>query len=506
VVLSIEHLSKRFPGTQALDDVSFSVEAGEIHGLLGGNGSGKSTLIKILAGVYRGDPGGTLRFAGRELAADAVSLEVARACGLRFVHQNASVFPAMTVAENVAIGAAFPTRMGAVRWGALRRRTRALLERFEISADPDDLMSDLRPADQTMVAIARACQDEEDGLLSVLVLDEPTASLPEHEAGLLMEALRRYVAKGETILYVSHRIEEVLALTDRVTVLRDGRRVITRPTAGLSERQLVEHIVGRPVEDVFSPPDAGRDSEAADTVLEVRGLRGGPLKDVSFAVSRGEVLGVAGLLGSGRTELLQMLFGVFAPDAGTIRLGGEERAIGSPGAAMAAGVAFVPENREEDAAFMDMSVRENLSAAQVGRYWRRGRLDHALERREAEASIRDFGIRTAGDRELISSLSGGNQQKVILARWLRRDPRLLLLDEPTQGVDVGARSDAYALIRAAVERGMAAVLVCSDLEELALASDRVIVLRDGRVTATVTGGDLTRDRLTELAYMTEEAQ
>jgi len=505
--LTVEHLSKTFGATRALNGVGFAVEPGRIHGLLGGNGSGKSTLIKILAGVYRGDPGGTLTLAGRTVASDETTPELARACGLRFVHQDPGVFPLLTVAENMAIGSAdgFPTTaLGGIGWRRLRERTRALLERFEIDARPDDVLGELRPADHTMIAIARALQgdgrDGGDEDVSLLVLDEPTASLPEHEVELLLAALRRYAQAGFAILYVSHRLDEVLSVVDDVTVLRNGRHVITRDADGLTQDELIEHIVGRPLERVFAETS---EQHVADPVLEVAHLRGGPLRDVGFRVRRGEILGVAGLLGSGRTELLRTIFGAYAAD-GEMTLDGRRFRPRSPEDAMRSGVAYVPEHRLLDAAFPDLSVRENLSAAQLGRYWSRRGFQHARERRDARRSIDDFSILTDGDRALFSSLSGGNQQKVVLARWLRRNPRLLLLDEPTQGVDVGARADVYAAVRAAVQDGMAAILVASDLEELAHVSDRVLVLREGRIVAECSGGGLEAHRLTELMLAEEK--
>ena len=325
--LTIESLSKAFPGTQALSDVSFSVGHGKVHGLLGGNGSGKSTLVKILAGVYQGEPGGRITLVGKAVAADAITPTLARDCGLRFVHQNPSVFETMTVAENMAIGNGFPTVFGRVRWRQLRERTRVLLRRYDIDAHPDDVIGDLRHAERTMVAIARALQDEDESRVSVLVLDEPTASLPEHEVNILLDAVRHYAAEGQTIVYVSHRIEEVLEITDSVTVLRDGRHVTTRSTADLTAKQLTEHIVGRPIDEVF--PEKV-DQPAHEIVLEVKGMRAGPLRDVSFAVKRGEIVGIAGLLGSGRTELLRAIFGSYPLDAGEIALDGKAVKIGSP--------------------------------------------------------------------------------------------------------------------------------------------------------------------------------
>jgi ribose transport system ATP-binding protein len=514
VALAVQSVSKTFPGTRALIDVSFVVNAGEVHGLLGGNGSGKSTLIKILAGVYQADSGGTFAIGSDTAPADSMTPSLARQYGLRFVHQNGSTFGDMTIAENMALGGVFPTRRGAVNWRELRRVTRVLLDRFEIDARPDDILGELRPADQTMVAIARALQDAEatdrsverettdgEAPLSVLVLDEPTASLPAQEVSILLDAIRRCAARGQTILYVSHRLDEALSITDRVTVLRDGRWVDTRVTQELTERDLVHMIVGRPLDDVFAVAEA---PETSETILRVEGLAGGPVKSASFAVRRGEIVGIAGLLGSGRTEMLQMMFGERKREEGSVWLGGDEIAQGSPAEAMALGIAYVPEDRDRDAVFPGLTVRENLSAADLWRYVSHGRIIHSREREAAVQSIARFAIRTPSDEQVISLLSGGNQQKVILGRWLRREPRLLLLDEPTQGVDVGARADFYRSVREAVDSGLGVVLVSSDLEELALVADRVVVVRDGRTVTEVFGNELTRDRLTELAYMTQE--
>jgi ribose transport system ATP-binding protein len=502
VALRVSHLSKTFPGTLALNNVTVEVHRGEIHALLGGNGSGKSTLIKVLAGVYGGDPGGRIEVGSTVSAADSWSPAAARAAGLRFVHQNPGVFLDLTVAENVAIGHGFETGLGGrILWSEVNARTATLLHRFHIDAGPRTLVGALRPADRTMVAIARALQDQDESGEGVLVLDEPTASLPASEVDLLLDALRRYRAAGQTIVYVSHRLDEVIDIADRVTVLRDGVNVGTVMAAGLTEGDLVELIVGRALDRIFPDMPA---LESEDLVLEARELTGGPLRGVSFGLRRGEVLGIAGLLGAGRSELLRMIFGDYPIESGQLLLHGEPVHFASPARAMAAGIALVPEDRASDAAFLDMSVRENLSAAQIPLYWKGLRLNQRDERRDAQQSIRDFFIKTPSDVPPLNTLSGGNQQKVIVARWLRRSPQILLLDEPTQGVDVGARSEIYALVRKAVEGGASVIVVTSDFEELAHVVDRAIVIGGGRVVAELRSPQIDSHRLTEMAYTATE--
>jgi ribose transport system ATP-binding protein len=314
---------------------------------------------------------------------------------------------------------------------------------------------------------------------------------------MLLSAVRRYASLGQTIVLVSHRVDEVLSVADAVTVLRDGRHIVTCPTAGLTEGSVVEYIVGRKL-DRFYPTSGAMDHEGVE-VCRVEGLRGGPIGDVSFALRPGEILGLAGLLGSGRTELLRMLFGADRCDAGTIAIDGRQIAVGSPSDAMRAGVAYVPEDRAAQAAFMSMSVRENLTMAYLDRYGAYGRIDKRRERARARALVTQFMVRTPSEQEGLSALSGGNQQKVVLGRWLHGAPRLLLLDEPTQGVDVGARADLYRMVRDAVDAGAAALVVSSDFDELANLADRVLVLAGGHVRAELRA-PIDGHRLTELAH------
>jgi ABC-type sugar transport system ATPase subunit len=502
--LRIRNLSKEFPGTRALDNVDLDVRKGEIHALCGGNGSGKSTLIKILCGVYQGGSGGEIECGGVTVGADHTTPAIADQMGVRVVHQDLGVFPDLSVAENLALGRGFETgRGGRVRWRVTRARARHLIERFEIAATPKTLLRNLSRAAQTQVAIARALQDQESDRGSLLILDEPTSALPAHEVELLLASLRRYAAGGQSILYVSHRLDEVLGLSDRVSVLRDGTKSGTWSTAELNEDRLIELIVGNKVQRVFLEMPTVTDTRPA---LEIEDLWAGPLAGVNLRVNKGEVVGIAGLLGSGRSKLLQAIFGNLRIDRGVVRVDGEVVRFSHPQAAMNAGVALVPENRAADAAFLDLAVYENMSAAVIDEYWRGLRMGYRAMRSDATRLMRSFGVKAASPSAPLNTLSGGNQQKVIMARWLRREPRLLLLDEPTQGVDVGARADIYSLIRDAVARGAAAVIVASDFEELSHVVDRAIVLRAGRVVAEATSTELTAHRLTELSYAEDRSR
>lgn len=486
MVLRVAAVSKAFGPTQALDGVSFELERGSVHALLGGNGCGKSTLIKILAGVEQADAG-TIEIRGAEHDLRWITPARAREAGLHFVHQQRSTFPELSIVDNLSIGRGFEAdRAGRIHWRAARRRAAAVLERFQIDAHPDQLLGELGPATQTMVAIARALQDQDDASEDVLVLDEPTASLPAAEVDLLLGALRRYADAGQAIVYVTHRLEEVFAVADRATLLRDGLYVDTVSPRELSHDGLVELMMGRTVEQI----ERLRGKPEGPVVLEATGIVAGSLRGVDVSAREGEIVGIGGLIGSGRSTLLRALFGVAPMEAGQISIDGVRRQISTPGEAMAAGIAYVPEDRQRDAAFKELTVGENLSLSVVPDYWHRGILNRRREHRDALALFDSFLIKAESDEAPLSSLSGGNQQKVIVARWLRRDPRLLLLDEPTQGVDVGARAEIYELINRAVSGGATALIASSDYEELARICDRVIVLRKGMVVAELREAEL----------------
>lgn len=499
--LIADNLSKTYAGQKALDGVGLRVRRGTVHALIGGNGSGKSTTVKILAGVLHADPGGTVTIDGHRHDAHRLSPAAAKAVGLHVVHQDMGIFPDLSIAENLAIGRGFELGPGGrIRWRRVRDRARRVLARFDLDVDPALPIGTLRPAEQMVIAIARALQDQESAHSGVLILDEPTAALSAAEVDLLLRSLRRYAERGQSILFISHRLDEVCAVSDEVTVLRDGRHVTTVETAGLVPADLARLIMGGDAPDVPARVPAGTGRPR----LRVRGLSTGGLGDVSFDVAAGEIVGVAGLLGSGRSRLLRSLFGL-EHSTGTITIDGRSGRVTGPAQALERGIGYVPENRAEDALFAEQSVSHNLSITDVGRYWKAGRLRHRLERREAVASIREFGVVSPGPDAPILTLSGGNQQKVVIARSLRRVPRLLLLDEPSQGVDVGARLDLHRIIRQAAGQGASALVVSSDYTELADLCDRVLVLVDGRLAHIVQGPGIDPSELAHLVYEPAEA-
>lgn len=499
-LMRITDVRKAFAGTQALDGVSFDLLKGTFHALVGGNGSGKSTVIKILAGVYEADAG-EVSFPDRTISLPSYTASDAREQGLRFVHQQPSTFPELTVAENIAIGYGFGRTgpLGRIHWRSLRNHTKELLDRFQIDARPGQQLGSLGPASQTMVAIARALQDLDADRTenAVLVLDEPTASLPRREVNTLLSALDGYAKAGQTILYVTHRLEEVVQLADRVTVFRDGHVAGNAARGQFDHDSLVELIMGYKVQDVLKSP-RHRARADAKPMLALSDLQGGPIQGASLKAYQGEIVGLAGLLGSGRSSLAKMIFGALPFDAGTIEVSGRRLTPKAPRDSIAAGVAYVPENRLSEAAFLGLNIKENLGIVSTGDYFERGRLRHARERRDAEALAKAYMVRAESLDAPFTSMSGGNQQKVILARWLRTNPKVLLLDEPTQGIDIGTRAEIWRLVRAAVDAGATALVISSDMEELPKVCDRVLVLGHGVIVEELEGAEVSEQNLDRL--------
>lgn len=498
-LIDIRSLSKSFPGQVALSDVSMQVMPGQIHALVGQNGSGKSTLIKILAGYHQPDPGAEVLMRGRPV--DVANLSPSERSHLHVMHQDLGLVPTLSIVENLALGRGYDTGFGGrINWRRERVRVKQMLAEFGVDADPRVRVGSLPAAEQSIVALVRALQDwERDDvggrsqgldLRRVLVLDEPTASLPRLEVDRLFAAVRRVAQRGGGVVFVSHRLDEIFELADYVTVLRDGKVVGSQPMRDLDQARLIELIVGRPVDDLYAAPPEPK----SEVALEVTDLAGDDVVDVDLAVRRGEIVGVAGLVGSGRDELASLLFGAKRVVRGEVRVNG--RAVSDPRSAINSGVALVPADRKSDGCIPAHTVRENVMLPRLGpfgRWW----LRRGAEHRAAEEWVAKVELRPADPERPISTLSGGNQQKAVLARWMRTEPRVLVLDEPTQGVDVGAKASIYELLSSAAADGTAVVMCSSDAEELAHVCDRVLVMRGGRVATELSGASLTSDRIVQ---------
>lgn len=492
-LLQMTGITKAFGGVPALAEGNLSILAGEVHSVVGQNGAGKSTLIKILTGVYRRD-GGTVRWQGREV--DLRSPREAQAAGIATIYQELTLVPQRTVIENIVLGYEPKTRFGMIDWKAAEARTRAVLDRFGIDIDPQRPLGSFPTAIQQLVAIGRAASME----AKLLIMDEPTSSLDEREVGVLFGVIRALKAQGTSVLYISHFLDEIFEVCDGVTTLRDGRTVGSARVAELTKLDLIALMLGRSAEDIrrAGMTELAGSARAAggETVLEAEGLTTGRrLRHLDLTLRAGEIVGLAGLLGSGRTEAARALFGMDRPTGGALRMGGKAVSLSNPRAAIAAGLAFLTEDRKTEGIIPDLSVRENLTLALLPRLSRMGVVDEARERRIVEGFIKAIGIKAAHMDQPIRELSGGNQQKVLLGRWLAIEPKLLILDEPTRGVDVGAKREIQAIIRQRVEQGCAVLLISSEFEELIEGAHDIVVMQDGRSTTRLSNPGVTEDQL-----------
>jgi ribose transport system ATP-binding protein len=491
-LLEIRDMSKSFPGTRALRSVDVDLAGGEIHALVGQNGSGKSTLIKILAGFHEPENGSVVRVDGEDVELGHPA--AARQAGFRFVHQDLALVESLSVVENLALGRGFETGAGGrILWRAERRRARDMLASLGFHVDVRRPAGELTAAERTGVAIARALWEWEDGA-RVLVLDEPTATLPKPEVEILFESIRRVRDRGLAVLYVSHRLDEIFSIADRVSVLRDGSKVGTYPTHELDEKKLIDLMLGAAVTRAVSSTAV----TAGDTVLRARGLYGEVLAGVDFDVRAGEVVGFAGLTGSGREELLPLLFGA-RPRNGTVRVGDDVVVPARPQDAIRLGMSLVPADRLKQGGVFEMSVRSNMTLTGLsGLRGPGGAIRKRREKREVGDWLSRLDVRPHDPDLRLATLSGGNQQKIVIAKWLRLRPRVLLLDELTQGVDVGAKAMIHALIRQAAQAGTAVVLASSDDEEICDLCDRTYVLREGRIAAELSQQEMTIDEVGRL--------
>jgi ribose transport system ATP-binding protein len=487
--LRMRDVSKLFPGQLALDSVSLELQAGEIHALVGQNGSGKSTLIKILAGYHQPEAGAQAWLGDREF--ELGSAVEADRLGMRFIHQDLGIVRALDTVDNLALGRGYRSRW----WVSVRREAaeaRRLLAGLGMHFDVRTPLANLSPAERSMVAIARALQSNgEEDRPRVLVLDEPTESLSGPDIERLFGAVRAAAAQGTAVLYISHRLNEVLSLADRVTVLRDGRIVATQPRADLDYDELVRLIVGRALDGL-----EGVASEASGAVaMRVHGLRGGTVEDLSMVVRKGEVVGIAGIVGSGRETLAALLGGARRWDAGRIELGEHSYERFDPRRARERGLVFVAADRQRESAIPEHTARENLTLPRLDARGPFRWLSYGRERREAYAWMQRIQVVPCEPDRILAKFSGGNQQKVVLAQALRCEPQVLVLDEPVQGVDVGAKSAILQLLLNAAANGLATVIASSDPEDLASICDRVLVFRDGRVATELSGAGLSADRI-----------
>ena len=468
VALELSNISKRFDATQALDGVSVTLREGEVHALVGENGAGKSTLIKIMTGIHSPDDG-RMVVDGQEVTFRSPA--DAQRYGIAAIYQEPAIFPDLSIAENIFIG--HRDRGRVVRWRKTYRDAEAILARLDVRLDARQPARGLSVAQQQAVEIAKAISLD----VRVLIMDEPTAALSAHEVGRLFGQVRHLTKNGVAVLFISHRLEEVFQIADRVTVLRDGRRISTQERSETTPEGAVLDMVGRDLSEFF----ARSDHEPGDVVLHVEGLsKEGVFDDVTFDVREGEVVGLAGLVGAGRTDVALALFGVAPATGGRIELNGQQVEIDSPSRAMDIGIAYVSEDRRKLGLTLPQSVTANITLASLRRYRSRFRLlDFGAERSVADTFRKKLNIRTTSLNTPVEQLSGGNQQKTMLAKWLNTEPRVLILDEPTRGIDVGAKAEVHRLVDELARSGLAIVLISSDLPEILAMSDRILVLREG---------------------------
>jgi ABC-type sugar transport system ATPase subunit len=487
-ILKVEEISKRYGGVQALNKVHFDLNYGEVHALVGENGAGKSTLIKVLGGIVPRD-GGRITFEGRDVTYNSPA--EAQAAGIAIIHQELSMMPHLSVMENLFMNS-MSRRYGMVRWAEMRRRTREALALVDLHVNLNVPVQDLPISQRQMIEIARALSAN----AKLIIMDEPNSSLSETETERLFNLIHTLKAQGIAIIYVSHKIDEVLAISDRITVFRDGGYIGTIDTVGATEEKVINMMVGRELDrSAISAPTHGD-----EILLEVRDLTGPGYQHINFDIKKGEILAFSGLIGAGRSEVMSTIFGANRRTSGEILLEGQPVHFRSPSDAIRKGIAMVQEDRKVLSLFMDMAITHNVSMAQLPRMTRTGTINHRSERALVNDFVKRLDVRLASISNAVGSLSGGNQQKTVLARWLATLPKLLILDEPTHGVDVGAKAEIYELIRALARSGVGILLVSSELPEVLALAHRVAVMHEGRLTGIVNRMDATEEAL--MAYAT----
>lgn len=489
LVLQMKNVKKYFPGVKALDGVDFDLMHGEVHAILGENGAGKSTLIKILTGIYSIDEGDIV-IKGAEVKIKSVN--DARAQHIAAIHQELCLVPHVTVARNIFLGRELKTKLGTMDDRTMNRQTQELLDSLGMNIDAESLVVNYSIAQQQLIEIAKALSLNAE----IVIMDEPTSSLTEKEVNMLFDTIRRLKAQGTSIIYISHRMDELFEISDRVTVLRDGQYIGTRVTAQATREELVAMMVGRTLNEFYV-----KDSTPSDeTCLEVKNFtKAGLFEDVSFDVKKGEILGFSGMVGAGRTEVARAIFGVDKRDGGEIMLGGKKLSIKRPKDAIDAGIVLIPENRKEQGLVLVNSVRFNITIAILNRFLKFISWNRKKEEKLTQESIDSLNIRTPNLEQLVFNLSGGNQQKVVIARWLARNPKVLIMDEPTRGVDVGAKAEIYNIMNELVKTGVSIIMISSELPEIINMSDRVAVMREGRLVGLLDKEDISQEKIMSFA-------
>ncbi|KPV61110.1 D-ribose transporter ATP-binding protein [Paenibacillus sp. A3] len=489
-LLEMNDISKSFPGVRVLDQVTFNLTGGEVHALMGENGAGKSTLMKILGGIHRRD-GGTVILKGTPC--EIASPSMAQSLGIAMIHQELNLIPHLTVMENIFLGREFTYgRSGMINWGKMRQESVRFLSQLGLSIDPGIIAGELSVGQQQMIEIAKALSMNAE----ILVLDEPTAALTDREIEALFTVIESLKTKGVGMIYISHRMEEIFRICDRVTVMRDGHTVGTDRVADTNIDKLVKMMVGREIKDRFPKIDVA----VGEPKLEVKGLSlPGKLQDISFAVRSGEIVGIAGLMGAGRTELAKALFGVTPARQGEIRVDGRPVAIRKPVDAIRAGIALVTEDRKDEGLLLNLSVKDNISLPNLKDVSSYGFVSRSKETGISDRLISQLLIKTPNGEQKVGSLSGGNQQKVVIGKWLETNPQVFILDEPTRGVDIGAKKEIYDLMNQLVSRGVAILMISSELPEVLGMSDRILVMHEGRIAGEFARGEATQEKIMHCA-------
>jgi D-xylose transport system ATP-binding protein len=500
VILDIRNVTKQFPGITALSDVSIQIRRGEIHGLCGENGAGKSTLMKILSGVYPyGSYEGAIFYDGQELRLEDRSIHQAIEQGIAIVYQELTLVPSMTVGENVYLGKE-PLEYGVINWNKLYADTQMILGKYQLDILPQAIVKNLGVGKMQMVEIAKALSED----AKVLILDEPTSALTESEIEKLMQILRTLKAHGVTCIYITHKLEEFFRITDSVTVLRDGKAVTTKPTSELDREKLVSYMVGREMKERF--PKGNR--KPGDVILQVQDLHADDpeergrkvLNGVSFDLRRGEILGIAGLMGSGRTELVTTLFGEYGVvTGGELILEGKQLKVNNARKAMDQGLSLVPEDRKGMGLVLAQSILSNISLPNLDQFSGFMRINKDAELQAAMKQAKNLSIKAPTLQAPCDSLSGGNQQKVVIAKWLLSNPEILIMDDPTRGIDVGAKYEIYKLMNELAEKGVSIIMISSELEEVMGMSDRIMVMHEGRSNGILSAADATQEKIMALA-------